>query len=85
MRTTVRLDDVLLRRAKRHAADTHRTLTQLIADGLLGLMEREQSAQSPRKVKLPVFHGDGVCEGVDINRSISVLERMEQGTAARPR
>lgn len=83
MRTTVRLDETLLLRAKRHAADTRRTLTQLIADGLVGLMEREQSAQSPRRVKLPVFKGDGVHEGVDVNRSTSVLEQMEGGAATR--
>lgn len=83
MRTTIRLDEALLLRAKRHAADTRRTFTQLIADGLVGLMEREQSAQSPRRVKLPVFKGDGVYEGVDINCSTSVQEQMEHGTAAR--
>jgi hypothetical protein len=83
MRTTVRLDDTLMRRAKRHATDTRRTLTQLIADGLLMLMEREQSTQSPRRVKLPVFHGDGVYDGVDVNRHASVLEQMDQDAAPR--
>ncbi|MFA6108484.1 MAG: hypothetical protein WDA75_06915 [Candidatus Latescibacterota bacterium] len=81
MRTTVRLDEALLLRAKRHAADTRRTLTQLIADGLLGLIEREQGTQSPRRVKLPVFKGDGVHEGVDVNSSVSALEQMERGIA----
>ena len=78
MRTTVRLDEGLLLRAKRHAAETRRTLTQLIADSLVSTMEREAGASSPRKVKLRVYCGDGVFEGVDINRSASVLQAMER-------
>ncbi len=77
MRTTVRLDDDLLTEAKQHAVRTRRTLTQLLADGLVALLERERGGQSPRQVRLPVFHGDGVYGGIDVNRSASLLERME--------
>ena len=59
-----------------------RTLTQLMADALVSLIERERGARSPRRLALPVFHGDGLHEGVDINRSATVLERMERGADA---
>ena len=77
MRTTIRLDDELLADLKRHAADTHRTLTQVIRDGAVALLERERGNASPRTVKLPVFRGDGTYEGIDVNNSASLLDRME--------
>lgn len=81
MRTTVRLDDELLIEARRHAMDTRRTLTQLIRDSLVALLERERGVRSPRWVDLPVFHGDGVCEGVDIDSSAFLLDPMERREA----
>jgi len=79
MRTTIRLTDDLMAEAKRHATDTHRTVTELIRDALVVLLQRERGQQSPRKVKLPVFKGDGVYDGIDINNSASLLTRMELG------
>lgn len=81
MRTTVRLDDELLIEARRHATGTRRTLTQLIRDSLVSLLERERGVQSPRRVDLPVFHGDGVYEGVDIDNSASLLDHMQRREA----
>ena len=77
MRTTIRLNDDLLTEVKKHAADTRRTLTQVIRDALVALLERERGAKSPRTIKLPVFKGDGVYEGIDINNAATLLERME--------
>ena len=77
MRTTIRLNDNLLAEAKKHAADTQRTLTRMITDALVSMLERERGAESPRKVLLPVFNGDGIHKGVDINHSASLLDHME--------
>jgi hypothetical protein len=77
MRTTIRLDDGVLLEAKRHAAETHRTLTRVIQDALVALLQRERGADSPRKIRLPVFQGDGVFDGVDINNTASLIDRME--------
>ena len=77
MRTTIRLNDNLLAEAKRHASNTHRTLTQVIRDAVVALLQRERGEKSPRKVKLPVFNADGVYEGIDVNNSASLLEKME--------
>jgi len=85
MRTTVRLDDGLLREAKRHAANTHRTLTRLIGDALVSAIERERGAQTPRRVELPVFRGDGLYDRIDVNNTASLLEHMELGESREPR
>ena len=77
MRTTIRLNDELLIETKKHASETHRTVTQVIHDAVVALLERERGAKSPRKVKLPLFKGDGVYKGININNSASLLEKME--------
>lgn len=71
------MDDGLLADAKRHALDTGRSLTQLIQDAVVSLLARERAEQSPRHVKLPVFRGDGVYPGIDIDNSASLLDAME--------
>ena len=81
MRTTVRLDDDFLVEVKKHAAETHRTLTRVIQDALTALLQRERGEQSPRSVRLPVFKGDGVHDGIDVNNSASLLDRMELDTS----
>jgi hypothetical protein len=78
MRTTIRLDDELLGEAKRHALDTNRTLTELIRDALIAMIERERATASPRRVRLKTFKGSGVFEGVDIDNTASLLERMDR-------
>lgn len=77
MRTTIRLNDELLQTAKQHALATQRTLTQLIQDALVSLLEKERSAASPRVVELPTFRGDGTYPGIDINSNASLRDRME--------
>lgn len=78
MRTTVRLDDDLLDDAKRHALETKRTLTELIRDALVATLERERAKASPRRVKLKTFKGKGLHEGIDLNNTADLLERMER-------
>jgi hypothetical protein len=77
MRTTIRMDDALLADAKRHAIDTQRSLTQLIRDAVVALLQRERGAQSPRSLSLPAFLGDGVRDGIDIDNSAGLLDSME--------
>jgi hypothetical protein len=77
MRTTVRIDDELLRLAKRRAAQEGRTLTSLIESGLSLVLSI--SKPTPRKrVELPVSKASGgVLSGVDLNRSETLEEIME--------
>jgi hypothetical protein len=77
MRTTIRLNDELLQTAKQHALATQRTLTQLIQDALVSLLEKERGAASPRVVSLPTFKGDGTYPGIDINNNANLRDQIE--------
>jgi hypothetical protein len=74
-RTTVRLPEDLLRRAKRKAADEGRTLTALIEDGLrLVVADRPQKLKRPRG-PLPVSKATGgTWPGIDISNSAALQE-----------
>ena len=77
MRTTVRLDDGLLREAKEHAARSGRTLTALIEDALRrALAEAKRRPERPPP-KLPTFRGDGLHPGVDLDDSAALLDLLE--------
>jgi hypothetical protein len=58
-RTTIRLPEELLLRAKRQAAAEGRTLTSLIEDGLRLVLSRTGKPARPRRVKLPVSKATG--------------------------
>jgi hypothetical protein len=76
MRTTVRLDDELLKRARKLAVEEGRTLTSLIEEGLK-LVTAKPKARSGRKVELPVSRArGGVLVGVDLNHSADLEEVM---------
>lgn len=76
MRTTIRLDDALLRKAKAAAAMSGRSLNDLIADAL-----RVSLAIPPRRArvaKLPVFSGNGLQPGVDLDDNAALLDLMDR-------
>lgn len=64
MRTTVSIDDALLRQAKVEAARRGRSLSDLVGDGLRLLLHRP--AEAPPPVDLPTFGGSGLLPGVDL-------------------
>jgi hypothetical protein len=76
MRTTINLDDELLKEAKQAAAANGITLTRLIEDALRAVLRRRVS---PLQVaaELPVFHGRGLRPGVDLTHSAELLEVMD--------
>ena len=79
MRTTVRLDEHLLRQAKREANERGETLTSLIEQGLRLVLtgSRQQVARRARAI-LPVSKaGGGTFRGIDLNDSAALLDRME--------
>jgi len=77
MRTTVRLSDELLRRAKRKAANDGRTLTSLLEEGLKMVLATSKSVRRTR-VELPVSRmRGGTLPGIDLNRSGDLEDRME--------
>ena len=83
MRTTVRLEEGLLREAKRFAAEHGRTLTSLLDQGLREVLSRRHTTRRRRRVRLPTFRGRGLQPGVDLDSTASLLDLMEGRGAAR--
>lgn len=77
MRTTIRLDDDLLARAKAYAAHSGRSLTRVIEDALRVLLERAETPRQGRPFKMVTFKGAGLQPGVDLDDSAALLDRME--------
>jgi hypothetical protein len=77
MRTTIRLPEDLLRRAKRKAAAEGRTLTALIEDGLRTVVDERPKPAKRRRVVLPVSKATGgLLPGIDLTR-LSDIQEME--------
>jgi hypothetical protein len=81
MRTTIRLDTVLLSEIKKIAADERRSLTSVIDESLRESLARRRDSPKRAPVKLPRFRGGGVLPGVDLDDSADLLERMERTDA----
>lgn len=76
MRTTIRMDDDLLMAIKAEAAASGESLTAFIEEAVRRqLAARRAFAEAPRR-DLPVFAGDGVLPGVDIDDSSRLAEVM---------
>lgn len=76
MRTTIRLDDQLLRDAKTYAVRTGRTLTAVIEDALRASLARTQGEQQDND-PLPT-HSARLEPGVDLSDSAALLDLMEE-------
>jgi hypothetical protein len=77
MRTTIRLSDELLRRAKKKAAEDGRTLTSLVEEGLRVVLAEPKPAPKKR-YELPISQASGgVMPGIDLNNSADLLDKME--------
>jgi hypothetical protein len=78
MRTTIRLDENLLREAKAYAAATHRTLTGLIEDALREALARRNPQNAHRRVRLRTFKGRGLQPGVNLDSNAALLDLMDR-------
>ena len=77
MRTTVRLDDKLLADAKRHAAETGRTLTSVLEQALRETLSRRVVASKRKPIRLKTMKGNGIQPGVDLDDASALLDLME--------
>lgn len=78
MRTTLRLDDQLMRQAKQLAAETGRSLTAVIEDALREVFARRQPTAPDRRLELPKFGSGGLMPGVDIDHTASLWDVMDE-------
>lgn len=77
MRTTIRIDDDLYRRAKSRAARTGHTVSEVIEDAVreaLRPRRRDQVVMPP----LPSFGGSGVLPGVDLYDNAGLRDLMDE-------
>ena len=78
MRTTIRLDEGLLRQAKAEAARRKETVTVLIERGLRLILARSGKAPRRARVSLPVSRATGGTRpGIDLNDSSGLLDRLD--------
>ena len=81
-RTTVRLPDDLVRRAKRKAAAEGRSLTALIEDGLRRVLNERAPAGKADRILPPVSAATGgLMPGIDLNDT-AALQEMEDASRA---
>jgi hypothetical protein len=79
MRTTVRLDEELLKEAKRQAAESGTTLQAIIEESLRERLARGRGVQPARPtIRLKTAGEGGVLPGIDLDDSASLLDAMEQ-------
>jgi len=78
MRTTVRLDDQLLTKAKRLAAERGTTLTAIIEDSLRETFARRATHRRRSKFRFPTFRGGGLQPHVDLDDTAALLDLMEE-------
>ncbi|HZI97835.1 MAG TPA: ribbon-helix-helix protein, CopG family [Actinomycetales bacterium] len=76
MRTTVRLEDDLLRAVKKHATGAGRTVTSVIEEALRRELQRVSAAEQPPAYRVDTFRS-GVRPGVDLDDSPALLDAME--------
>ena len=78
MRTTIRINDQLLRDAKAHAARMGCSLTSLIEDSLRQALSRQPASPKRDRVKLKTVPGRGLRPGVDLDDSAKLLDFLER-------
>lgn len=79
MRTTIRLDDHVLRQAKLAAAQQGCTLTRYIEDALRQrLVATSSAAQEKATYQVPTFNSS-TRPGVDLDSNADLLDLMESG------
>ncbi len=78
MRTTIRIDDQLLRDAKAHAARMGCSLTSLVEDGLRLALSRQTGGPRRDRIRLKTVSGRGLKPGVNLDDSARLLDLLER-------
>ena len=79
MRTTIRLNDNILKLAKKTAAERHTTLTALIDAGLRYVLSlRTKTVKQRNIIRIRSVGRGGLRSGVNLDNNAALLEKMEQ-------
>ena len=79
MRTTIRLEPILLRRAKARAAASGQSLNDFIADAVRAALSPQRTAAA--RVQLPTFKGGVLLPGIDLDDTSSLLDLIGEDYA----
>ena len=77
MRTTIRIEEQLLKKAKQLAIRRGKSLTSIIEDALRESLARQHDSGHRERVRLITFSGKGLLPGVDLDDSAALLDLME--------
>ena len=77
MRTTVKIDDELLTKARTLAAKSGRTLNAVVEDALREALERRIASDTPRRAALPSFAGSTLRPGANLDDGSHLLDAVE--------
>jgi hypothetical protein len=77
MRTTISIDDRLLDEVRRRAAESRKTVSEVIEDAVReSLLRRDDAQRRPFRVR--TFHAGGYQPGVDLDDNAAVLALMDE-------
>lgn len=77
MRTTVTIEDELLKRAKREAVETGRTLSAVLEDALRVSLMPRAAPNEELQLQLVTFGDGGTRPGVDLDNNAALLDLMD--------
>ncbi|GAB6088437.1 hypothetical protein [Spirochaeta dissipatitropha] len=76
MRTTIRMNEVVLRKAKKKALEEHMSLTSFIEKAVLAQLKSETESLQ-KDFELITFGGSGVQKNIDLSSNSHVRDRMD--------
>jgi hypothetical protein len=78
MRTTIRLNDSLLRQVKKKALEQHKTLTAVFEDALAAWVQGGPvSSRKGRRIRLPKSGKGGLVPGFNLESNADLADRMD--------
>jgi len=80
MRTTIRIDDALYRRAKALAARTGRTVSDVIEDAIRRSLQPLPATERDAP-GLPTYGGSGLMPGVELSDNARLRDLLDEGQA----
>lgn len=78
MRTTISLDEALLKRARQAALNRGISLNELVVTALRLELNRASKPSGKKKITLPTFRGRGLRPGVDLDDTASLEDIMNE-------
>lgn len=77
MRTTITIDEKILKKSREKALKEGVSLAAFVEDALRRKIFKRSVPRKPGKVKIVTFKGKGLSPGIDIDDTSSLLDAME--------